>query len=134
MAGPREVAAMWPTVYRLADVQSDEEIAALNDTDRFIFATLLDAPDRLNELGRRKRARFAGLLEKCRYRVAFDPAAYAEVLADVARYLCAPDAHDPAALPRWEWPGCDPAFQPLECWPMERVDKSRNVKGGANEP
>lgn len=83
LAGPHQVAALWPTVYRMADVQGDAEIAALNDTDRFIFATLLDSPDRLNELGRRKRARFAGLLEKCRYRVEFDPQAYARVLADV---------------------------------------------------
>lgn len=134
LAGPHQVAALWPTVYRMADVQGDAEIAALNDTDRFIFATLLDSPDRLNELGRRKRARFAGLLEKCRYRVEFDPQAYARVLADVAQYAQAPDPHDPAASPRWEWPGVDPEFQPLECWPIERVDKNRNVKGVANEP
>ena len=95
LAGPHQVAALWPTVYRMADVQGDAEIAALNDTDRFIFATLLDAPDRLNELGRRKRARFAGLLEKCRYRVEFDPQAYKRVLADVAQYAQAPDPHDP---------------------------------------
>ena len=134
LAGPHQVAALWPTVYRMADVQGDAEIAALNDTDRFIFATLLDSPDRLNELGRRKRARFAGLLEKCRYRVEFDPQAYARVLADVAQYAQAPDPHDPAASPRWEWPGVDPEFQPLEGWPIERVDKNRNVKGVANEP
>ena len=134
LAGPHQVAALWPTVYRMADVQGDAEIAALNDTDRFIFATLLDSPDRLNELGRRKRARFAGLLEKCRYRVEFDPQAYARVLADVAQYAQAPDPHDSAASPRWEWPGVDPEYQPLECWPIERVDKNRNVKGVENEP
>ena len=42
LAGPHQVAALWPTVYHMADVQGDAEIAALNDTDRFIFATLLD--------------------------------------------------------------------------------------------
>ncbi len=130
LAGPREVAALWPVVYRLADVQADEEVAALNDTDRFIFATLLDAPDRLNELGRRKRERFAAMLDRCRYRVEFDPDAYMRVLADVAHYAEAPDFNDPAGRARWEWAGCDPEFQPLECWPIERVDKIRNVKGG----
>ena len=81
LAGPREVAALWPTVYRLQDVQGTAEVAALNDTDRFIFATLLDAPDRVNELGRRKRQKMAELLDRCRYRVAFDAAAYDRICA-----------------------------------------------------
>lgn len=129
LPGPHEMAAMWPTVYRLADVQASAEVAALNDTDRFIFATLLDAPDRINELGRRKRERMAALLDAARYRVEFDPVAYTEVLHGVAQYCERPaKGCDPAAAPAWPWPGVDPAFMPLECWPCERVDKNRNVK------
>ena len=129
LPGPHEVAAMWPTVYRLADVQASAEVAALNDTDRFIFATLLDAPDRINELGRRKRERMAALLDAARYRVEFDPVAYTEVLHGVAQYCERPaKGCDPAAAPAWPWPGVDPAFMPLECWPCERVNKNRNVK------
>lgn len=86
LAGPHEVAALWPTVYRLQDVQGTAEVAALNDTDRFIFATLLDAPDRLNELGRRKRQKMQALLDRCQYRVAFDAAAYGRVLRAVVRW------------------------------------------------
>ena len=129
LPGPHEVAAMWPTVYRLADVQASAEVAALNVTDRFIFATLLDAPDRINELGRRKRERMAALLDAARYRVEFDPVAYTEVLHGVAQYCERPaKGCDPAAAPAWPWPGVDPAFMPLECWPCERVNKNRNVK------
>lgn len=129
LAGPREVAAMWPIVYRLADVQASAEVAALNDTDRFIFATLLDAPDRLRELGRRKRERMAALLDAARYRVEFDPDAYAAVLHDVSQYCERPaKGNDPDAAPLWPWPGVDPDFRPVECWPCERVDKNRNVK------
>ena len=110
-------------------LQASAEVAALNDTDRFIFATLLDAPDRINELGRRKRERMAALLDAARYRVEFDPVAYTEVLHGVAQYCERPaKGCDPAAAPAWPWPGVDPAFMPLECWPCERVNKNRNVK------
>lgn len=120
LARAPQVAAMWPVVYRLQDVQGSAEIAALNDTDRFIFATLLDAPDRLNELGRRKRDKMAALLEKSGYRVPFDPAAYDGVLRAVMRWGERPAA-DPQGrdLPRWDWPGYDPEFQPTCVWPDE---------------
>ena len=120
LAGPHEVAALWPTVYRLQDVQGSAEVAALNDTDRFIFATLLDAPDRLCELGRRKRAKMAGLLVACRYKVEFDPAAYAQVLGAVTRWAQRP-ADDPQGgdRARWDWPGCDPEFMPVVRWPAD---------------
>lgn len=120
LARAPQVAAMWPVVYRLQDVQGSAEIAALNDTDRFIFATLLDAPDRLNELGRRKREKMAALLEKSGYRVPFDPAAYDGVFHAVMRWGERPAA-DPQGrdLPRWDWPGYDPEFQPTCVWPDE---------------
>jgi len=118
LAGPHEVAALWPTVYRLQAVQGTVEVAALNDTDRFIFATLLDAPDRLNELGRRKRQKMQALLDRCQYRVAFDAAAYGRVLRAVVRWSERP-APDPDGgdKPRWEWPGYDPEFMPVVRWP-----------------
>lgn len=136
LAAAAEVAALWPVVYRLADVQGNAEIAALNDTDRFIFATLLDAPDRITELGRRKRERMAALLENARYRVEFDAAAYGQILRQVAQYCERPPANNPDALPRWEWQGVEPEWQPLECFPYERaqrVDKNRNVKGAGKD-
>lgn len=118
LAGSHEVAALWPTVYRLQDVQGTAEVAALNDTDRFIFATLLDAPDRLNELGRRKRQKMQALLDRCQYRVAFDAAAYGRVLRAVVRWgeRPAPDP-DGGDKPRWDWPGYDPEFMPVVRWP-----------------
>ena len=118
LAGPHEVASLWPIVYRLQDVQGTAEVAALNDTDRFIFATLLDAPDRLNELGRRKRAKMAALLEKCRYRVAFDAEAYDRVLRAVVRWgeRPAPDP-DGGDRPRWDWPGWGEEWRPEGRWP-----------------
>lgn len=118
LAGPHEVAALWPTVYRLQDVQGTAEVAALNDTDRFIFATLLDAPDRLNELGRRKRQKMQALLDRCQYRVAFDAAAYGRVLRAVVRWgeRPAPDP-DGGDKPLWDWPGYDPEFMPVVRWP-----------------
>ena len=120
LAGPREVAALWPTVYRLQDVQGTAEVAALNDTDRFIFATLLDAPDRVNELGRRKRQKMAELLDRCRYRVAFDAAAYDRVLRAVTRWgERPPDDPDGGDRPRWDWPGVDSEYRPEVWWPSD---------------
>ena len=113
LATAGDVARLWPVVYRLQDVQADAEVAALNDTDRFIFATLLDAPDRLRELGRRKRERMAALLGKCGYRVQFDPQAYDRVCVAVARWAERPlDDPQGGDRARWDWPGYGPEWQP----------------------
>lgn len=105
LAGPDVVAAVWPVVYRLGTAQITTEMAALNDTDRFIFATLLQQPDRIRELGRRKRDKMATLLAACGWRVEFDREAYKRLLGFVARFADngGPrlDALDRAA---WEWP------------------------------
>lgn len=78
-AGLNEAAALWPKVYRLGDVQLGADVAQLNDTDRFILGVLLEQPDKLRELGRRKRERMEGLLAGLRYLVEFEPRAFAEV-------------------------------------------------------
>lgn len=118
LATAADVARLWPVVYRLHDVQGTVEMAALNDTDRFIFATLLDAPDRLQELGRRKRERMGALLDMCHYRAEFDPQAYDRVLRVVTRWAQRPLA-DPQGRDRalWEWPGYGPDWRPVQAWP-----------------
>ena len=114
------MAALWPVVYRLQDVQGTAEVAALNDTDRFIFATLLDNPARLVELGRRKRQKMGALLDKCQYRVGFDAAAYGRVLCAVTRWAERPaDATNGEDLPRWDWPGWPDEWRPEVRWPVD---------------
>lgn len=134
LATAAQVAALWPVVYRLRDVQASAEVAALNDTDRFILATLLDAPDRLQELGRRKRQKFAGLLHASGYRVALDVAAYDAVLRGVTAWT-QPPAPDCDGLDRaaWEWVGCDPAYRPeVRAWPgeVDELTKTGLTTGG----
>lgn len=114
--GPQEVAAVWPRVYRLADYQATAEAAQLNDTDRFILLTLLDAPDRVRELGRRKAQRMQALLEQAGAVVAFDADAYRTVRGFVARLL-QPMPDSEAAAARWEWAGWADGWAPVERGP-----------------
>lgn len=108
---PQDVARVWPVVYRLDDYQATVEAAQLTDTDRFILATLLDAPERLRELGRRKATKMRQLLEQAGRVVEFDAAAFAPVAAYVAR-LALPDADREEARPAWEWVGQPPDWVP----------------------
>lgn len=83
---PERVAGEWPTVYRVrSEEQLSLEVAALNETDRFILRTLWREPERLGELSRRKRAKLEPLLAACG-RVEFDRAAYGEVLLELRRW------------------------------------------------
>lgn len=100
-----QAAEDWPTVWRLTEAQTGPEVAALNDTDRFILGVLLEYPDKLRDLGRRKREKMAGLLEGLRYLVEFDEAAFNEV-ARFARSFLDPDMVGAAqrGRPSWAWP------------------------------
>lgn len=100
----QDVPQVWPVVYRLGDYQTTAESARLTDTDRFILLTLLDAPDRVRELGRRKAQRMQALLDDARRRVEFDPKAFAPVAAFVEK-LKLPPQDRKAGVPRWEWHG-----------------------------
>lgn len=116
--GPQEVRAVWPVVYRLVNAQTGPDVAALNDTDRFILATLLDAPERVRELGRRKGQRMAALLDSLGGPVQLDERAYSKVLAFVARLMERPADLD-GARAQWEWHGQGPDWVPPcnDPWP-----------------
>lgn len=126
--GPHDVAAVWPIVYRLRDYQATVETARLNDTDKFILATLLDAPERLRELGRRKAQRMRGLLQQAGVVVGFDAAAYAAVWRQVQRYA-EPDASREAAAPKWEWIGQPPDWVPADRDPFARRERAAEAAG-----
>lgn len=111
--GPPEVRHVWPVVYRLGDYQGTLATAQLNDTDRFILATLLDQPDRLRELGRRKAQRMRELLEQAGTLVEFDAAAYEPVARYVAGLVERPPRTDDS-LPAWEWHGQGPEWVPAD--------------------
>lgn len=88
------------------------DIARLNDTDRFIFATLLREPDRLRELGRRKAEKMRALLEAAGYVLEFDPAAYKPVRALVER-LEKCELRPGPDVPAWEWSGWEDGAAPI---------------------
>ena len=97
-----DIVEAWPKVYKMQDVQTSPEVAALNDTDRFILRTLMDSPERIKELSRRKRAKMAALLDGMQYEVRPDAAAIDRV-ARYAHSLPAEAAtqYNPGALPGW---------------------------------
>lgn len=113
-ATPADVADVWPVVYQLADVQTTTTIVALNDTDRFIFSTLLKEPDRIRELGRRKRAVMAALLSAARYTVKPDLDAVGAVCRIVERLA---ERHTQAqaadAVPGWQLEDDGQDFVPI---------------------
>lgn len=97
-----DIVDMWPKVYKMCDAQISPEVAALNDTDRFILRTLMDYPERIRELSRRKRQKMAALLDEMQYEVRPDAAA----IERVARYAHdlpgdAATAYNPGANPGW---------------------------------
>jgi len=79
-----EVRKRWPRVLLLT--RSSEALAAakLTGTDKFIFKTLLDAPERLPELGRRMRKKFEALLLTAGGPLEFDPVAFGKIVEILA--------------------------------------------------
>lgn len=131
--GPPQVRHVWPVVYRLGDYQGTVETARLNDTDRFILATLLDQPDRLRELGRRKAQRMTALLDQAGTVAEFDEAAF----TPVARYvvgLLQPPVDLAAGRPAWEWVGQPDGWIPPDQAPRAWRDVTVNSFGKGECP
>ena len=85
--GTDDVRSLWPKVLRVPRVvQMDAECLGLNETDRFILHTLWQQPERLAELGRRKRDKLAPLVAAGGM-VEFDSAAFLRCLVEVGGWL-----------------------------------------------
>lgn len=82
-----DVRAVWPRVLRLPGVhQLGADWLALNETDRFILRTLWQQPERLGELGRRKRDKL-GPLVAAGGEVQLDAAAFGRCLVELRGWL-----------------------------------------------
>lgn len=118
-AGMAEIVAIWPKVYQLSDYQTNLRAATLNDTDRFIFVTLLEQPERLPELGRRKRERMAAMLRQAGLLVEMDRDACKKICQAVQKLAVRP-AFTEASAARWEWADVPDGWRPAG--PDERPD------------
>lgn len=88
----RERAAeLWPVVYTAGEA----DYAGLGETDAFILRTLMQAPERINELGRRKRDKLAPLLAAARAPLPFDGEAFDAVLRQISGMLWGASPADP---------------------------------------
>ena len=72
---------LWPVVYTAGAA----DCSGLNDTDAFILRTL--APERINELGRRKRDKLAPLLAASNEPLPFDADAFDAVVRQISGML-----------------------------------------------
>ena len=78
-------AALWPTVYVAPNGAAITD--GLNDTDRFILRTLIECPDRLCELGRKKREKLEPMLAAARQKLTFDSTAFNAVLQQISTFM-----------------------------------------------
>lgn len=74
---------LWPVVYTAGAA----DCSGLNDTDAFILRTLVQAPERINELGRRKRDKLAPLLAASNVPLPFDADAFDAVVRQISGML-----------------------------------------------
>ena len=74
---------LWPVVYTAGAA----DCSGLNDTDAFILRTLVQAPERINELGRRKRDKLAPLLAASNEPLPFDADAFDAVVRQISGML-----------------------------------------------
>ena len=100
---PDDVASLWPHVLRVPRVvQLGAEWLGLNDTDRFILRTLWQQPERLGELGRRKRDKLAPLVAAGGM-IELDAAALGRCLDELAGWTKRrPECDPPQYCGRWE--------------------------------
>ena len=105
-SAPEVVAKKLPRVTVSAPAQTDMELPRLNDTDLFILTTLAREPDRLCELGRRKRETLRPWLDLVSRPVTFDRVAYGEVWRALLDFL--------APMDRTAWTPYDEAFTTVE--------------------
>lgn len=101
--GTDDVRSLWPKVLMVPRVvQMDAECLGLNETDRFILHTLWQQPERLAELGRRKRDKLAPLVAAGGM-VEFDSAAFLRCLVELGGWLKRRCEYNPPGYGgRWE--------------------------------
>lgn len=88
---PEVVAKRLPRVTVAAPAQTSMELPRLNDTDLFILTTLAREPERLCELGRRKRETLRPWLDLINRPVSFDRVAYGVVWRALLDFLAPRD-------------------------------------------
>lgn len=80
------VSAMWPKILILDDMQMAFDECVLNDTDRFIILALMECPDLISELGRRKKEKIERILQQYTRTLAFDIQLYSEIIHSLSMF------------------------------------------------
>ena len=81
-----DVLAVWPKIVILDDLQLTFSDWSLSDVDRFILLTLIDFPERINELNRRKKEKIGCILEQYTRILSLDIQIYKEIVQQLSMF------------------------------------------------